>query len=68
MPRLQPAAKYRHHRIMAQIVVVVHVLVAQRNPEHPLADHRTDLVNDPAARPAVVEARGKAIDQTDRPV
>jgi hypothetical protein len=34
-PRLELARQYRH-RVMAQLVVVVQVLIAKRNPKHPL--------------------------------
>ena len=30
--------EHRQHRIVAQLVVVVEILLAKRNPEHPLAD------------------------------
>ena len=58
----------RHHRVMAQVIVIVEVLIAERQSEHPLADQRLDLVLDqvPAAR--VAEAGGEPIDETDRPV
>ena len=42
-------ARNRHHRIMAQIVVVVEVLISQRYAEHPLADQRTHRVFDISA-------------------
>ena len=35
-PRRQLAGQHRHHRIVAQLVVIVQVLVAQRDAEHPL--------------------------------
>ena len=44
--RLKLACQHRQHRIMAQFVVVVEILIAKRNPEHPLADQRRDLVLD----------------------
>ena len=37
-PRLKLAGQHRHQRIMAQFVVVVQILIAQRDPKHPLAD------------------------------
>ena len=37
-PRFELAGQNRHHRIMAQFVVIVEVLIAERDPEHPLAD------------------------------
>ena len=43
---LQLAGQDRHHRVMPQLVVVVQVLVAQRDAEHALANQRADLVLD----------------------
>jgi hypothetical protein len=37
-PRRELARQYRHHRIVPQLVVVVEILVAERDPEHPLTD------------------------------
>jgi hypothetical protein len=51
-----------------QPVVVVQVLVAQRQPEYPLAYQRLDLMLDMRGRAVVLKATGKARDQTDRPV
>jgi len=39
-PAASLPARSCHHRIMAQLVSVVEVLVATRNPEHPLARQR----------------------------
>jgi hypothetical protein len=35
--RFELAGQHRHYRIVAQLVVVVEVLIAERDPEHPLA-------------------------------
>ena len=48
--------------------MIIHVLIAQRDGEHPLGHHRAHLVDHPVLRPAVAEAHSEAIDQTDRPV
>ena len=45
-PRLELARQHRHHRIVAQFVVVIEILVAERDPEHPLANQRRDVVLD----------------------
>ena len=37
-PGLKLACQHRHHRIMTQLVVVIEILVAERDPKHPLAD------------------------------
>ena len=39
------------HRIVAQLVVVVEILIAERNPEHPLADQRHHLMFDQLRAP-----------------
>ena len=44
--RLELARQHRHQRIVAQFVVVVQILIAKRDPEHPLTDQRHDLVLD----------------------
>ena len=64
-PRLKLARQHRHHRIMAQFVVVVQILIAERDPEHPLADQGRDLVLDQFRTPLVVKARRKPIHHPD---
>ena len=54
--------------IWAQFVVVVEILIAKRNPEHPLADQRRDLVLDQLRAPHVVKARCQPIHHSDRPI
>ncbi len=61
-PRRKLARQHRQHRIVAQLVVVVEILVAERDAEHPLADQRRDLVLDQLRRAARRESRP----QTDR--
>ena len=67
-PRLELAGEDRHHRVMAQLIVVDQVLVAERQSEHPLADQRLDLVLDQPRAAKVAEAGGEAIDEADRPI
>jgi hypothetical protein len=55
-PRLELARQNRHHRIVAQLVVVVEILITERDREHPLADQRRDLVLDQILPPLVVKA------------
>ena len=66
--RLELARQHRHQRIVAQLVVVVEILVTERDPEHPLADQRRDLVLDQVRASLVVKARRKPIDQSDRTI
>jgi len=67
-PRLKLAGQHRHQRIMAQFVVVVQILIAQRDPKHPLADQSRDPVLDQVGAPHVVKARGKPIHHSDRTI
>jgi hypothetical protein len=67
-PRLQLAGQHRHRRIATQFVVIVDVLVAQRNPEHPLAHQGFNAVLDQFLAATIVEATGKPIDQSNRPL
>ena len=60
-PRLELAGQYRHHRIVAQLVVVVEILVAKRDPEHPLARPASR----PRARSSPRAARRESTPQTD---
>jgi hypothetical protein len=64
--RLQLARQHRHHRIVAQLLVVVEILIAQRDPEHPLSHKGHDLMLDQVRVPRVVKAPGKPVHQPDR--
>jgi hypothetical protein len=65
-PRCELAGQNRHHRIMAQVVVVVEVLISQRNAEYALPDQRGHRVFDISAITRVAKAAGQATNQTDR--
>jgi hypothetical protein len=58
---LQLSGEHCHDRVMAQLIVVVQVLVSERDPENPLADQRGDLVFDEILAPGVSEAGRKPI-------
>jgi len=62
-PRRKLAGQHRHHRVVAQLVVVEHGLVTQREAKDALADQRCHLMLDQLRRPAVGKAASKAIDQ-----
>ena len=62
------AGQHRQHRVVAQLVVVDQVFVAQRDAEHPLPDQGRHRVLDQIRHPAVLEAAGKPLDQPGRPV
>jgi hypothetical protein len=67
-PRRKLAGQHRHHRIVSQLVMVVEVLIAQRNPEHPLTDQRRNAMLDQLLTAVVDEAGRKPIDHSDRAV
>jgi hypothetical protein len=54
-----------HHRIVTQPVAVVEILIAQRNPEDPLADQGAYLMLDQICATMIGKAASKAIDQLD---
>jgi hypothetical protein len=66
-PGFELAGEDRHHRVMAELIVIVEVLIAERQSEHALADQRLDLVLDQLLAARVAEAGRKPIDETDRP-
>ena len=53
---------------MAQLIVVVEILVAERDPEHPLTHQGRHTVLDQLRTPLVVKARRKPIHQINRPI
>jgi hypothetical protein len=53
---------------VAQIIVVVEVLIAERDAKYPLPDKRCDLVLDQLRTPLVVKAGRETIDQSDRTI
>ena len=67
-PRRQLAGQYRHYRVMAQLVMVDQVFVAQRNPKHTRPNKRWHRVFDQLPHTAVRKTRGKPIDQSDRTI
>jgi hypothetical protein len=67
-PRRELARQDRHHWIVPQLVVLVEILVAQRDPEHPLTDQGRDLMFDVLRTPLVVKAQRKPVHYTDRSI
>jgi len=67
-PRRELTRQHRHHRVVPQFVVVVEILVAERDSEHPLTHQGRDLVLDPFRTPLVVKARRKTLHQSDRSI
>jgi hypothetical protein len=66
--RCELAGQHRHHRIVAQFVMIIEVLIAERDAEHPLAEKGRDLMLDQVLAPHIVEARGKPLCHPDRPI
>jgi hypothetical protein len=58
----------RQHRVMAQLVVVVEVLIAQRNANHPLHHQRLDRMLGVGRIAAVLEAGRQAAGQPQHPI
>ena len=67
-PRCKLARQNRHHRIVAQVVVVVEILIAKRDPEHPLRHQGHDFMLNQMLTPHVVKAPGKPVHHPDRPI
>ena len=66
--RLQPAQNRTQNRVAAQLVMVHNVLVAQRDPEDPLAHQRRHIVHNPIRRATVRKTSRKPGHKTYRPV
>ena len=64
----QFAGQHRHHRVVAQFVVVDQVLVAQRDADHALHHQRLYGVFDKFGVAAIGEAGGQTPGQADDPV
>ena len=63
--QLAPAGQHPHQRIVAQLLMIVQVFVAQRQPVDALRKHLTKLVLDQQRRPKVGETRCHALEQAD---
>ncbi len=61
-------AKHRQHRIVPQFVVIVQVLITQRDAGDPLRHQRGNLVFNQLHCPRVAEACREAFGQPDRSV
>ena len=59
--RAQLAGQHRHHRVLAQLVVVVEILITQRQPEHALRDQIQQRVLDLLGAAVVGEASGEPL-------
>ena len=66
--RLEPVGEQCEHRIVAQLVVIVDVLVAQGDADDPLPDQRRQRVHHLVLLALIHEARGDPLDQPDRAI
>ena len=64
----QLAGQHRHHGIMPKLVMVVHVLISQRDANNPLHHQGFDRMLDVARVTAVPETRGQAAGQAENPI
>jgi len=64
-PRLELARQHGHHRIVAQFIVVVEILIAESDAEYPLADQRRHLVLNRVPAALVVKAPRQSMYQSD---
>jgi len=67
-PRCKLAGQNSQDRIMAKLIVIVEVLVAQSQTENALPDERAHAMLDQVGTTPVREARRKPIDQPDGPI
>ena len=63
--RFELTRQHRHQRIVTQFVMVVQILIAKRDPEHPLTDQRHHLVLNEFRTPHVVKAQRKPVHHPD---
>ena len=63
---LQPIRQQRQGGIVAQLVVIVDILVAESDPADPLPEQRPKPVHHQFRRPMIDEAIRHTIEQTDR--
>jgi hypothetical protein len=66
--RLEPIGEQREHRVVAQLVVVVHVLVAQGDADDPLPNQGRQRMHHLVLLALVHEARGHPLDQAERAI
>ena len=67
-PCLELAGQGGEHRVMAQLVMIDQVLVAERDADNLLHHQGANLMLDQLRPPTVAEVPGKAFGQPDRPI
>ena len=63
---IELAQKHAENRIAAQLVVVVEVLIAERQPQHALADQRLERVHGEERAATIIKASREPIGEADR--
>jgi hypothetical protein len=66
--RRDPAQRRRQRRVVPKLVMIVDVLVAQRNPQNPLTHQPLDRMFHRNRRPAIDETRRKPLQQSQPPI
>jgi hypothetical protein len=66
--RLEPVGEQREHRIVAQLVMVVDVLVAERDTDDPLPDQSRERVHHLVLLATILKARRDPLDQANRAI
>jgi len=65
-PGRKLAGEHRQHRIVAEVIVIEHVLMPERDAEDALADQRGNLALDTLRHSAIAKAGSEPPDQVDR--
>ena len=66
--RLKLVGEQRQHRVVAQLVVIVHILIAQGDAGDPLPDQSRQGMHHLVLLALIDEARGHPLDQADRTI
>ncbi len=67
-PSLELAGQHRHQRVVAKLIVIVQVFVAERDAEHALPDERSDRVLDEPRVSRVAETSREPSNQPQTPI
>ena len=53
---------------MTQLIMIIEILITERDPEHPLADQSHDLVFNKVWTPQIVKTRRESLHHADRTI
>jgi hypothetical protein len=65
---LEPVGEQGEHRVVAQLVVVAHILIAERDADDPLPDQGRETVHHLILLAVVLKARRDPLDQPNRAI